>query len=59
VVIAADLHSLNLNFLDLSRYFSFKYLLSGTHEAERTLFQTHYFSENLIAPGIETSPPDL
>jgi hypothetical protein len=22
-------------------------------EAEWTLFQTHYFSENLIAPGIE------
>jgi hypothetical protein len=23
------------------------------HEAEWTPFQTHYFSENLIAPGIE------
>jgi hypothetical protein len=24
-----------------------------THEAEWTPFQTHYFSENLVAPGIE------
>jgi hypothetical protein len=23
------------------------------HEAEWTPFQTHYFSENLVAPGIE------
>jgi hypothetical protein len=28
-------------------------LLSYTHEAEVTQFQTHYFSENVIAPGIE------
>jgi hypothetical protein len=33
--------------------FSFKYLLSYPHEAEWTPFQTHYFSENLVAPGIE------
>jgi hypothetical protein len=36
--------------------FSFKYLLSCTHEAEWTLFQIHYFSENLVAPGIEPGP---
>jgi hypothetical protein len=24
-----------------------------THEAEWTQFQIHYFSENLVAPGIE------
>jgi hypothetical protein len=30
-----------LDFLDRSRYFSIKYLLSCTHEAEWTLFQTH------------------
>jgi hypothetical protein len=30
-------------FLDRSRYFSIKYLLSCTHEAEWTPFQTHYF----------------
>jgi hypothetical protein len=27
--------------------------LSYTHEAKGTPFQTHYFSENLVAPGIE------
>jgi hypothetical protein len=32
-----------LGFLDRSRYFSIKYLLSCTHEAEWTPFQTHYF----------------
>jgi hypothetical protein len=30
-----------------------------THEAECTPFQTHYFSENLVAPGIEPGPLDL
>jgi hypothetical protein len=33
--------------------FSFKYILIYPHEAEWTPFQTHYFSENLVAPGIE------
>jgi hypothetical protein len=28
-------------------------LLSYTHEAEWTPFQTHYYSENLVAPEIE------
>jgi hypothetical protein len=28
-------------------------VLSSTHEAEWTPFQTHYFSENLVAQGIE------
>jgi hypothetical protein len=32
-----------LGFLDRSRYFSTKQLLSCTHEAEWTLYQTHYF----------------
>jgi hypothetical protein len=31
-----------LGFLDRSRYFSIKQLLSCTHEAEWTPFQTHY-----------------
>jgi hypothetical protein len=30
-----------------------KQLLNCTHEAEWTPFQTHYFSENLVVPGIE------
>jgi hypothetical protein len=29
------------------------------HEAEWAQFQTHYFSENLVAPGIEPGPLDL
>jgi hypothetical protein len=32
---------------------SSKSLLNCTHEAEWTLFRTHYFSENLVAPEIE------
>jgi hypothetical protein len=34
-----------LGFLDRSRYFSIKKLLSCTHEAEWTPLQTLYFSE--------------
>jgi hypothetical protein len=33
--------------------FSIKYLHNYPHEAEWTPFQTHYFSKNLVAPGIE------
>jgi hypothetical protein len=36
--------------------FSSKLLLNCTHEAEWTPFQTHYFSENLVVPGIEPEP---
>jgi hypothetical protein len=43
----------NLGFLDRSRYFSFKQLLSCPHEAEWTPFQTPCFSENLEALEIE------
>jgi hypothetical protein len=32
---------------------SLLFLPSCTHEAEWTPFQTHYFSENLVVPGIE------
>jgi hypothetical protein len=38
-------------------HISLRYLLNCTHEAEWTPFQTRYFSENLVAPEIET--PDL
>jgi hypothetical protein len=34
-------------------------LFNYTHKAEWTLFQTHYFSENLITPRIEPGPLDL
>jgi hypothetical protein len=39
--------------------FSSKQLLSCTHEAEWTPFQTRYFSENLVALGIKPGPLDL
>jgi hypothetical protein len=58
MVSAADPYGGNLGFLDWSRYFSFKLLLSCTHEAEWTPVQTHYFPENLVAPGIEPRPMD-
>jgi hypothetical protein len=42
-----------LGFLDRSHYFFFSSSSSLVlHEAEWTPFQTHYFSENLVAPGI-------
>jgi hypothetical protein len=41
--------AVNFGFLDRSRYFPFNY----PREAEWTPFQTHYFSENLVVPGIE------
>jgi hypothetical protein len=57
---AADLYGGNFGFLDWDPYFfSFKQLLSCTHKAEWTLFQTNYFSENLVAPDIEPGPLDL
>jgi hypothetical protein len=59
VVSVTDPYGRILDFLDRSRYFSIKELLSCTHEAEWALFQTHHFSENLVVPGIEPGPPDL
>jgi hypothetical protein len=32
---------------------------SPTHEAEWNQFQTHYFSENLVAPETEPGPLDV
>jgi hypothetical protein len=43
MVSVTDPYGRILDFLDRSRYFSIKYLLSCTHEAEWTPFQTHYF----------------
>jgi hypothetical protein len=53
VVSVTDFYGRILGFLDRSRYFPSKQLLNRTHEAEWTPFQTHYFSENLVAPVIE------
>jgi hypothetical protein len=44
VVSVTDLYGRILGFVDRSRYFSIKWLLNCTHEAECTPFQTHYFS---------------
>jgi hypothetical protein len=43
VVSVTDPSGRILGFLDRSRYFSIKQLLSCTHEAEWTPFQNHYF----------------
>jgi hypothetical protein len=44
MVSVTDPYGRILGFLDRSRYFSIKQLLSCTHKAEWTPFQTHYFS---------------
>jgi hypothetical protein len=58
VVNATDPHGLILGFLDRSRYFYFQ-VAPQPHEAEWTPFQTHSFSGNLVALGIEPRPLDL
>jgi hypothetical protein len=58
VVRVTDPYAVFLCFLDRSRYFSIKQLLSCTHEAEWTPFQTHYFIF-LVVPGNEPGPLDL
>jgi hypothetical protein len=59
VVSVTDPYGRILDFLAGAATFSFKYSLNSTHKAEWTPFQTRYFSENLVAPGIETRPLDL
>jgi hypothetical protein len=44
VVSVTDPYGRILDFLDRIRYFSIKYLLSCTHDAELTPFQTYFFS---------------
>jgi hypothetical protein len=58
MVSVTDLYSCILGFLDRSRYFSIKSLLSCTHEAEWTPFQIHYIFF-LVVPGIEPRPQNL
>jgi hypothetical protein len=59
VVSVTDPNGSILDFLDRSRYFFFQVAPELYSEAEWTPFQTHYFSENLVAPGIEPGPLDL
>jgi hypothetical protein len=51
--------TVNFGFLDRSRYFlnSFNFF-NCPHEAV-TPFQTHYFTENPVAPGIEPGHLDM
>jgi hypothetical protein len=53
VVSVTDPSGRILIFLTGAATFSPKKLLICTHEAEWIPFQTHYFSENLVSPGIE------
>jgi hypothetical protein len=52
-----DCHMVSVTVLDSfwtgAATFCSKKLLSCTHEAQRTPFQTHYFVDNLLTPGIE------
>jgi hypothetical protein len=59
VVSVTDPYSRILSFYTGAATFHSKYLLKCTQEAEWAPFQTHYFSENLVAPGIEPGPLDL
>jgi hypothetical protein len=52
VVSVMEPYGHNIGFLDRSHYFFFQV-------AEWTPFQTHYFSENLVAPGMELRPLNL
>jgi hypothetical protein len=59
VVSVTNLYGRILDFIDRSRYFFFQVAPQLYSEAEWTPFQTHYFSENLVASGIEPGPLDL
>jgi hypothetical protein len=59
VVSATDPYSRILGFLYQSLTISSKQFLNCTHEAEWTRFQIHYFSENLVTPGMEPGPLSL
>jgi hypothetical protein len=54
VVSVTDPYSGIIGFLGRTRYFCFKKLLNCTHEVDWTLFQTHYFPENLVVPENRT-----
>jgi hypothetical protein len=59
VVSVTDPSGRILVFLDRSRYFFFQVAPQLYSEAEWTPFQTNYFSEILVASGIEPGPLDL
>jgi hypothetical protein len=57
VVSVTNPYGRNLDFLDRSRYFFFQ-VASQLHPRTHAS-QTHYYSENLVALGIEPGPLDL
>jgi hypothetical protein len=59
VVSVTDPYGRILGFIDWSRYFLFQAAPQLYSRAEWTPSQTHYFSENLRALGIEPGPLDL
>jgi hypothetical protein len=59
VVSVTDPYGRIFGFLDRSRYFSFQIAPHCTHEADWTPFQTLYFAENHVPPGIEPGPLDI
>jgi hypothetical protein len=59
VVSVTDPYSSILGFLDRNSYFFLSSSSSVVLKAGWTPFQTHYFSENLVEPGIESGPLDL
>jgi hypothetical protein len=60
VVSVTDPYGGIIGVLGRSRYFFFQVAPQNcTHEAEWTPVQTNYFSENLVAPGIEPGALDL
>jgi hypothetical protein len=56
VVRTADPHVCILGFLDRSCYYFFQTAPHLYSEAEWIPFQTHYFSENMVASAIEPGP---
>jgi hypothetical protein len=56
VVSVTDPYGRNFGFLDRSRYFFFQVAPQLYSWGEWTPFQTHYFSENMTALGIEPGP---
>jgi hypothetical protein len=53
MVSTTDPYGRNLGFLECSRYFFFQLAPQFYSRGWWTLLQTHYFSENLVAPGTE------
>jgi hypothetical protein len=59
VVSVTDPYGCIFGFLDQSNYFFFHVAPELYSEAEWAPLQTHYLTENLVAPEIEPGPPDL